>query len=692
MRAPLPLAALLALTLAAPLPSPAQDLPSRPSDSLLHRPDLQRLVERQVARDGAALVAALDDERPDVRARAAFALGSVQDTAAVQALLIRLSDPDADVRADVAFALGQTPADGLGDPLLDALVQERDQAVQRQLLIALGKRGDAASLRQLVSVDLPEALASERALAVGRYGLRGVHAEEAVVYLVALLEDVAVDARKNAAYYFGRSPEAEPWAGFAGHVRDILDALAPDDVAAMHLLLGLGRLGDEADTPRLVRWLEEGEDWRIRVNAARALTDRTDAPSVREILFEALDDASEHVAVVAAQALAGADRWTSEEQARARTWITRHPDRWRTTSPLLAGLARQGDAAFVEEELGRRRDAADPLAYARALPALAQLPDGASFNELAGAAQHPDVRIAYAALEALKERWGRLRAVSPEAPLYFDVFARAVRRRDLATVYAAAPALADSLFLSLGAPDVLATTYGQLRLPDDVEAMTSILGALGAAGDTTAAPLLREASRHPHPVIAGAAASALQTLTGEAASPDVSATMPSERAIDWDFLRAMGTRPELHLETEKGTVVLALEPESAPMTVQTLLESARAGRYDGVPFHRVVPNFVVQGGDYARGDGFGGDGPFIRSEFTRLPYGRGTAGIASAGKDTEGTQYFVTHSMQPHLDGRYTAFGHVAEGQDVVDRLYEGDRVVRATAVPGGAASGGSTR
>jgi peptidylprolyl isomerase len=106
------------------------------------------------------------------------------------------------------------------------------------------------------------------------------------------------------------------------------------------------------------------------------------------------------------------------------------------------------------------------------------------------------------------------------------------------------------------------------------------------------------------------------------------------------------------------------------------------GEYDGVPFHRVVPNFVVQGGDFYRGDGFGGPAVPIRSEFTRLRYTTGTAGMASAGKDTEGVQYFVTHSPQPHLDGRYTAFGRVVVGQDVAGTLRQGDRVLRAVITP----------
>jgi peptidylprolyl isomerase len=140
----------------------------------------------------------------------------------------------------------------------------------------------------------------------------------------------------------------------------------------------------------------------------------------------------------------------------------------------------------------------------------------------------------------------------------------------------------------------------------------------------------------------------------------------------------------LILETEKGRVVLALDAEEAPLTVQTMAGFAAAGQLDDVPFHRVVPNFVVQGGDFTRKDGFGGPGFAIRSEFTQISYARGVVGMASSGKDTEGSQYFITHSPQPHLDGGYTAFGWVVDGMDVLDRIYEEDRVVTAWVESGG--------
>jgi len=104
------------------------------------------------------------------------------------------------------------------------------------------------------------------------------------------------------------------------------------------------------------------------------------------------------------------------------------------------------------------------------------------------------------------------------------------------------------------------------------------------------------------------------------------------------------------------------------------------GFFDGLPFHRVVPEFVVQGGD-PRGDGTGGPGWEVRDEINLLRYARGTLGMALSGPDTGGSQFFVTLSPQPHLDGGYTAFGRVAAGLEVLDRIEQWDRIVRAREV-----------
>jgi cyclophilin family peptidyl-prolyl cis-trans isomerase len=128
------------------------------------------------------------------------------------------------------------------------------------------------------------------------------------------------------------------------------------------------------------------------------------------------------------------------------------------------------------------------------------------------------------------------------------------------------------------------------------------------------------------------------------------------------------------IETDKGAFTIELLPEAAPLTVDNFVELARRRYFNGVAFHRVVPNFVIQGGD-PRGDGNGGPGYQIRCEINTVAYDRGAVGMALSGKDTGGSQWFVTHSPQPHLDGGYTVFGRVTSGIEVVDRIVRGDRI-----------------
>jgi cyclophilin family peptidyl-prolyl cis-trans isomerase len=153
------------------------------------------------------------------------------------------------------------------------------------------------------------------------------------------------------------------------------------------------------------------------------------------------------------------------------------------------------------------------------------------------------------------------------------------------------------------------------------------------------------------------------------------------RPLAWYEARARESAvraPTLRVLTERGTMELKLFATEAPLTVYNIVSLAEHGYFDGQRFHRVVPNFVVQGGD-PRGDGNGGPGYAIRDELTRRRYGRGTLGMALSGPNTGGSQFFVTHSSQPHLDGGYTVFGELVEGGDVLDRIIQGDRIVRVT-------------
>ncbi len=134
--------------------------------------------------------------------------------------------------------------------------------------------------------------------------------------------------------------------------------------------------------------------------------------------------------------------------------------------------------------------------------------------------------------------------------------------------------------------------------------------------------------------------------------------------------------PHAFLETAKGTIEIELSVLDAPQTTQNFITLARKGYFNGLQIDRVVPNFVIQGGD-PRGDGSGGPGYSIRDELNDRPYVRGTVGMALSGPDTGGSQFFITHSPQPHLDAKYTVFGRVVNGMDVVDRIQQLDVIER---------------
>jgi len=134
------------------------------------------------------------------------------------------------------------------------------------------------------------------------------------------------------------------------------------------------------------------------------------------------------------------------------------------------------------------------------------------------------------------------------------------------------------------------------------------------------------------------------------------------------------------IETNRGTIEVDLFAKEAPKTVNNFVFLAREGFYDGVSFHRVISNFMVQGGD-PTGSGRGGPGYKFEDETRGNPHrhGTGSLSMANAGPDTNGSQFFITHAPQPHLDGKHTVFGQVSQGQDVVNAIRQGDKMISVT-------------
>jgi cyclophilin family peptidyl-prolyl cis-trans isomerase len=162
--------------------------------------------------------------------------------------------------------------------------------------------------------------------------------------------------------------------------------------------------------------------------------------------------------------------------------------------------------------------------------------------------------------------------------------------------------------------------------------------------------------------------------------PPVKTTVSKDEIVA--AIRRYPVSPRAILITGRGKIEFELRFDLAPLTVINFVMLAREGFYDGLIFHRVIPNFVAQGGD-PRGDGWGGPAHYMRCEYSAEPYVRGTVGIATSGKDTGGSQFFITHSPQSHLNGRYTVFGEVIEGMDVVDQIVRGDVIEKVLITEG---------
>ena len=648
-----------------------------PSDGLLERPELQAVVDLQIARDGAALERLLQDPDAVVRARAALGLASVQDPGTAPALMAALSDATPAVRASAAFALGFVPLDDGGEALAQAFVGEADPAVRLRMVGALGKRGGTDAVAVLLEGTPVPGEAAARTLALARAGLREVRPEGAVESLLAALDNEDPQVRTNAAYYFGRTPDVAGLRESASRIRAVLDAYPLSEPAAMDLVSALAHLAEiEEDAPRIARWMVSAEDWRIRTNAATGVMSPRwlASPQIHDALVTAVDDPSEHVRITAAESFALGTWNSAEDLALAEAWLAGPPEDWQKQAAFLAPIAAQASPEVVLEWT-RRMVPAYPAAVVRGIEALggATTPEVTVF--LFEMAEHPDPRVRASATGSLIQRWARGADGGEPVERYFEVFRERLADEANLPAARAAVSLSHPDFFPLGAEALLEEAFRARRDQGDMNILVPIVESMGPASTT----LLREIAASEAPLLRAAAGRAIGRLTGaDVAIGGAEAETPPP-GVDWPALAQLGPTPRVRIETEKGEIVLRLFTEQAPLTVQSFAREVGRGSHDGTFFHRVEHNFVVQAGDFGMGDGTGGPDYRIRTEITELPFGRGVLGMASAGKDTEGSQYYVTHSPQPHLEMGYTAFGWLESGGDVLDLIQEGDRIVRVT-------------
>jgi cyclophilin family peptidyl-prolyl cis-trans isomerase len=298
--------------------------------------------------------------------------------------------------------------------------------------------------------------------------------------------------------------------------------------------------------------------------------------------------------------------------------------------------------------------------------ALATLPGSQGEARLVAMLQDRDQRVVPAVLRAL---------MTAKAAAAQTILTDHLKADDFVVRATAANGLLE--LKTTGAARPLYDAYQATTGDSTYVARAAILTALNTLDPATARPMLQQALQDKDWALRVKAATLLhdQGVTDTATAMRPAPVRPMDDATRQSLL-APQFSPHAFIQIDRGTIEIELAITEAPMTVANFIDLALKGFFNGVAIHRVVPDFVIQDGD-PRGDGEAGPGYTIRDELNEQPYLRGTVGMALDWKDTGGSQWFITHSPQPHLDARYTVFGHVVNGIEIVDRIQPWDVVRR---------------
>lgn len=614
--------------------------------------------ERHLASE--TLIAALRDPSPERRARAALAMGRIQSAAYVEPLVAATRDDERSVRLAALFALGQfgllqgaaVPPEAVKGCLEH--LDDADPAIVVRAVEAIGKLADPrgpAAVIQLLEHPNP-AVRAEAATALFRYRFAPVWRGEAVEppplpataveALIVAMDDDDESVRRAAVYAFSRYGQAEAIDRLASFVND------DDQWTRLFAVRGLGRSGHARAEGALTAVLDDTSH-RVRSEAVDALAALELADRIPTSIAS---DPSFHVRAALVRALGSDDSDASIETLRA----LEHDDSPTVRAAAIEALARRlagGYLVGLEQQL-----AADDwrIRAAAARAAVHLGPEGLRVVELA--MDDSDNRVRVAGLAAVEQIGGGE-----------TLILEALEVKDLAL-----RGTAVSLLAKRQHPrklDLLAAAYDGSVGVEWIEVREAVADAV--ADLDGAEPLLRRILRDDP------TSSVRTKARGALASRGI--VLLGERETSAEASALLGVRfeddPVVTLVTAKGEIRIRCLAREAPIHVASFVDLVRKGYYDGLIWHRVVSNFVIQGGD-PRGDGWGGAGYTLRDEINTSRYGRGAVGMPKAGKDTGGGQIFITHVPTPHLDGNYTVFGQVVSGLDVIDRIEVGDAIVRA--------------
>jgi cyclophilin family peptidyl-prolyl cis-trans isomerase/HEAT repeat protein len=638
----------------------------------------------------------------NIRAMAAFALGEIESDKATKVLLETLEgEIDGEVKAREVEALGKIGAtfpqaekekrETVGNAILKAIDTERNQThselqvILKGLTAALRVRPTNAGVVIAKFLNHQDNRVRQNATnALAR--LRAKDGNEEVRKLLVSDKDPIV--RANAARVLGATEDKESIDALLE--RATKDADSRVRVSAIRALAGLGQRGFKIGTPLI----ERGETLLAGFKKAEAA--KVEFPSEQNELLE--------IATTLGRVL----RYTQDERTVSFLRDLRISMNYSAPEVEIA-FARVNSETYLNEAVPK--DWKQESGIAGVAQGLGEIANVESKSEEVTREIHGKTKDKLAKLMCLKEDGktckvsqnglaDTLRAYAAFKPNNLDK----ILRQEVVSSITSIPKsfMGNEEYLSVDDVIVRATAADLLGdLPPSEEntktlvealliaykdelndAVLSILDALGKQKNDKANEAIKTALKSEDHLIRRRAVQILKANGVGDFSSEIGYVQTKNKIADYKraLARKNGSVKAI-IETKKGSFTINLLPEDAPLTVDNFVMLAKKNYFKGVTFHRVVANFVIQGGD-PRGDGNGGPGYSIRCEINEVEYYRGTVGMALSGKDTGGSQWFVTHSPQPHLDGGYTVFGYVDEkDMKVVDSIARGNRILNVRIV-----------
>ncbi len=623
------------------------------------------------------------DSVADVRAMAAFALGEIESAKGADAILKVLQNEKeiSDVHARAVEAAGKIAAanpkdvnyEKLGEAILDTLETERNSPKRDKLTVLLGitaalraKPKDADFVLAKFLTDLDGRIRADSANSIAR--LRTKNANINAQFQQMLLSDDDPNARANAARGLG----------------------AGEDKTAIDLLISAATEDDDSRVRvNAIRALGSFKDAQIVLNVANSLIERgefllknfrSNKSELLEIvssLGNLLEKSENQKAVDFLLKLRVKDEYQSGETEIALAKIvplkyfeianvplSYKPKIGKVSylvSSLAQGIGEMAKFSMDEKSKSNAEKASDILSEYLKTP---RSPENEILNAI------PDILNAYSKFKP--------NDLAPVSHKYLQNKDEQIRAASASVLSELPPS--DENEKSLEEALIYSLKF-DVKTND---ATLAILDALGKQKNAKTSKSIQLALDSRDILVRRKAVSVLKTL-GIDASVKIG-TVTNSVFKDANYLRAVSRKNgsvEAVLTTEKGTFTIDLFPEDAPLTVDNFIKLAKSNYFNGLTVHRVVPNFVMQDGD-PRGDGNGSPGWSIRCEINMIPYERGAVGMALSGKDTGGSQWFATHSPQPHLDGGYTVFGKINEtDMKIVDQIARGDKIINVKIIEG---------